>query len=77
MMQTLEAQVVDDTHLKLLHPLQLPKQTRVIIALLQPVDDERAAWLQTSASQLSRAYGEDEPDYPAELVKEPNPEYIA
>ena len=68
-MQTLEAQVVDNTHLKLLQPIQLPKRTRVIITVMQPGDDERESWLQASAGQLSRAYGDDEPEYSLELVK--------
>ena len=76
-MQTLEAQVVDNTHLKLLQPIQLPKRTRVIITVMQPGDDEREAWLQASADQLSRAYGDDEPEYSLELVKQPNSEFAA
>ena len=77
MMQTLEAQVVDNTHLKLLQPIQLPKRTRVIITVMQPGDDEREAWLQASVGQLSRAYGDDEPEYSLELVKQPNSEFAA
>jgi hypothetical protein len=77
MMQTFEAQVVDDTHLKLLQPIQLPRRTRVVIAVMQPDDDERETWLQASLGQLSRAYGEQEPEYSRELVKRPNPEFAA
>jgi len=77
MMQTFEAQVVDDTHLKLLQPIQLPKRTRVIITVMQLGDDERDARLQATAGQLSRAYGEDEPEYSLELVKQPNSEFAA
>ena len=40
-MQTLEAQVLDDTHLRLFPPVQLPKRNRVVIAMMQPDDDER------------------------------------
>jgi hypothetical protein len=77
MMQTFEAQVVDDTHLKLLQPIQLPRRTRVVIAVMQSDDDERETWLQASLGQLSRAYGEQEPEYSRELVKRPNPEFAA
>ncbi len=73
-MQTIEAQVIDDTHLRLLQPIQLPRHTRVIVAVVQP-DDEREAWLRASADWLSQAYGDDEPEYPLELVKQPNPEF--
>jgi hypothetical protein len=75
MMQTLEAQVVDGTHLRLLQPIQLPRQTRVVIAVMQPDDDERETWLQASLGQLGRAYGEQEPEYSRELVTQPNPEF--
>ncbi|MCI0397961.1 MAG: hypothetical protein L0332_16995 [Chloroflexi bacterium] len=36
---------------------------------------EREIWLHFSASQLSYAYGENEPDYSLDLIKEPNPKY--
>jgi len=75
-MQKIEAQVIDNTHLRLLQPIQLPRLTRVIIAVMQPDGDEREAWLQASASQLSRAYGDDEPEYSPELIKQPNPEFV-
>jgi hypothetical protein len=48
-MQTVEAQVIDPTLLRLLQPIQLPKLTRVVIAVLPSESDERAAWLQASA----------------------------
>jgi len=74
-MQTVEAQVIDPTLLRLLQPIQLPKLTRVVIAVLPSEGDERAAWLQASADWLSQAYGDDEPEYAPELVKKPNPEF--
>jgi AbrB family looped-hinge helix DNA binding protein len=36
---------------------------------------EQQAWSGLAARQLERAYGEAEPDYSANLIKEPNPEY--
>jgi hypothetical protein len=75
MMKTIEAQVIDDTHLRLLQPIQLPKLTRVRIVVSSAEDDERTAWLRASADGLSRAYGDDEPEYPAGLIKEPNPDF--
>lgn len=73
--RTIEAQVIDDTHLRLLQPIQLPKLTRVRIVVSPSEDDEHAAWLLASAAGLNRAYGDDEPEYPTELVKEPNPDF--
>ena len=75
-MQTIEAQVIDSTLLRLLQPLRLPQLTRVTIAVVPAGGDERAAWLHASAGWLSHAYGEDEPEYPLERIKQPNPEFV-
>ena len=48
-----------------------------MITVMQSDDDEREAWLQASAGQLGRAYGDDEPEYSLELVKQPNSEFAA
>jgi hypothetical protein len=37
---------------------------RLMIVVL-PADDERQAWSQFSASQLAKAYGDNEPEYTA------------
>lgn len=44
---------------------------------VQPTDAaaEQQAWGRLAARQLERAYGEAEPDYSSNLIKEPNPEY--
>jgi hypothetical protein len=36
---------------------------------------EQDDWQQLSVQGLSTAYGEDEPEYSASLIKEPNPTY--
>ncbi len=74
-MKTIEAMVIDDTHLRLLQPIQLPKLTKVRLLVTPSEDDESIAWLCASADGLNRAYGDDEPDYPARLIKEHNPDY--
>ena len=38
-------------------------------------DDEHEAWLNLSIRGLGEAYGEDEPEYSADLIKEVNPHY--
>ncbi len=45
-------------------PFQLDTNARLVVVVLPP-DDERRAWLQLSAGHLSRAYGENEPEYTA------------
>ena len=74
-MKTIDAQVIDSTHLRLLQPIQLPKRTRVTIVVAPLESGEREAWLQASASGLNLAYGDGEPEYPTELIKELNPEF--
>ena len=43
-------------------PCQLEANTRLVVVVL-PSDAERNAWLRLSAGRLTKAYGEDEPDY--------------
>lgn len=74
-MQTIEAQVIDHTLLRLQEPLQLPKFTRVLVTVLPSEGEERAAWLQAASDWLNRAYGDDEPEYSTELIQVPNPEF--
>ncbi len=38
-------------------------------------DDEHEAWLNLSIQGLEEAYGEDEPEYSSDLIKEVNPHY--
>ena len=37
--------------------------------------DEHEAWLNLSIQGMEEAYGEDEPEYSSDLVKEANPYY--
>ena len=38
-------------------------------------DDEHQAWLNLSIQGLEEAYGEDEPEYSTNLIREVNPHY--
>ncbi|MDI6792129.1 MAG: hypothetical protein QME81_04590 [bacterium] len=40
-------------------------------------DNEHGAWLRLSGQRLEDAYGEDEPEYSLDLLKEVNPDYEA
>jgi hypothetical protein len=57
------------------YPLQ--PNTRLIVTILpEPVeDDERAEWARLGLQNLERAYGDDEPEYTLDNIKEWNPEY--
>lgn len=38
-------------------------------------EDERKLWIENARQNLSKGYGEDEPDYESIILKEPNPDY--
>jgi len=40
-----------------------------------PTDPEREDWLRLAGQCFEAAYGDDEPEYPLSLIKEPNPQY--
>ena len=54
----------DGERVQLDEPFQLDPNARLLVVVLPP-DDERETWSRLSASQLSRAYGNDEPEYTA------------
>ena len=58
-------------------PFDLEPNAKLIVTILsaRESDSEYAAWLRLSAQRLKDAYGESEPEYPAELLKEVNPGY--
>ena len=78
-MVVLEARVLDATHLELTRPISTPSGGKVLVSLTEPgdTDDEHTAWLAASARSLAAAYGESEPEYIPNMVKESNPEYKA
>lgn len=46
-----------------------------IEALPNHDDSERESWMRLSGQGLKGAYGNDEPEYPSDLLKEVNPSY--
>lgn len=78
-MLVIEARVIDGAHLELIRPIDTPSGGRLLVCVTQPgdADDERNDWLAASAECLATAYGESEPEYGLDMVKEPNPEYRA
>ncbi len=67
----------DGEHIQLDEPFEMRPGTPVLVMVPggSSVDPERAAWLQLSQRRLAEAYGDDEPDYPLTLIKEPNPDH--
>jgi len=73
-MQPVQAQVIDSNHLKLMQPIQISPGSNVIIVIVLPEGvRENQAWYQISAQGLASAYGDDEPEYSADLIQVPNP----
>lgn len=70
----------DGEHIRLDDDHVLPKNARLLVTVLPPVDElakERADWLQFAAQGIARAYGPDEPDYPESCIKKRNPLFDA
>lgn len=61
----------DGKQIVLDEPFALPADAQLLVTLVssETVDAEREAWYALSKAGLARAYGDDEPDYPAELVR--------
>ncbi len=51
------------------------KSRAIVIPEDSVSDDERQAWLNLSMQGLEEAYGEDEPEYSSDLIKDVNPHY--
>ena len=60
-------------------PFDLEPDTKLIVTILpkQETDSEHEAWLLLSGQRLEAAYGENEPEYSSNLLKEVNPDYEA
>ena len=47
------------------------------IIFITSEDEERESWATLSLKGLETAYGDDEPEYSTDLIKEPNQEFAA
>ena len=58
-------------------PFDLEPNTKLIVTILsgQEPDNEYESWLHLSGQRLEYAYGENEPEYSKDLLKEVNPDY--
>jgi hypothetical protein len=71
-----EAKVIDSHLLKLKTPINIAPGSNVIVTI-QPAEgvSENQEWYLLSSQGLEKAFGENEPDYPLEMIKTFNPEY--
>jgi hypothetical protein len=66
----------DGKQILLDEPFELEPDVELIITVLpKSSDEEREDWARLSLENLARAYGDDEPEYSLDLIKEANPEY--
>ena len=67
----------DGQHIHLDEPHQLKQSDRLFVVVLQNEsnDEDRSDWTKLSLQALEKAYGENEPDYPLNTIKESNPDY--
>ena len=58
-------------------PFELEPDTKLIVTVLlkEGIDSEREDWANLAMQGLARAYGDDEPEYSPDMLKEVNPEY--
>jgi hypothetical protein len=62
----------DGQHIQLDEPFNLAADTPLLVTVLpEAKDSERTDWVARSKEGLARAYSNDEPDYPASLVRRP------
>ena len=66
----------DGKQILLDEPFELQPNTELIVTILpKSLDDEREDWTRLALENLERAYGNNEPEYSLDLIKEANPEY--
>lgn len=65
----------DGHHILLDEPYELTSDTKLVVSVIQTESDECTDWNSLSMASLERAYGEDEPEYSLDLIKEANPKY--
>jgi hypothetical protein len=67
----------DGEHIRLDEPCLLEPDTPLLVIILpqQHDESERADWCRLSQQTLTNACGAEEPEYPLDAIKEPNPEY--
>ncbi len=61
----------DGQHIRLDEPYTLPSDARLLVTILPqgPALAEQGDWYDLARAGLARAYSEEEPDYPADLVR--------
>jgi len=65
----------DGRQILLDEPYELEPNTKLVVSVIEMQNDEREDWKRLSLANLERAFGNDEPEYSLDLIKEANPKY--
>lgn len=65
----------DGRQILLDEPYEMTPNTKLVVSVIRVPDEEREDLTRFSLSNLERAYGDDEPEYSLDLIKERNPKY--
>lgn len=66
----------DGEQIRLDEPFKLEPNTELIVTVVpRASDEEREVWTQLALASLARAYGDDEPEYSREQIREANAGY--
>ena len=67
----------DGKQILLDEPFELEPNTELIVTVVpRASDEEHEAWRRFALASLARAYGDDEPEYSRDQIKEANAEYL-
>jgi len=74
-LQTIRAHF-DGEQIRLDEPCQLAPDTQLLVVVVpsQPAEGESEDWMLLSSQGLESAYGEHEPEYSLDAIKESNPD---
>ena len=65
----------DGKQILLDEPYELAPNTKLVVSVIEMQNEEREYWTHFSLANLERAFGDDEPEYSLDLIKEANPKY--
>lgn len=67
----------DGKQILLDEPYELEPNTKLVVSVIGTRNGNRDDWTRFSLANLERAYGDEEPEYSLDLIKELNPKYEA
>lgn len=65
----------DGKQILLDEPYELEPNTKLVVSVIQVDDENEDDLTRLSLANLERAYGDDEPEYSLDLIREVNPAY--